>query len=101
MKFEDILAFCKTYLSDNGKGYFIYPNQTADKMIEAAQKIGLQSSSGLNIKSNYNSDIIRKIVVISPQDLELEEQTICIEKEKRHDFTPEYVELTKEYYLKF
>lgn len=101
LKYDDILIFCKKYLSETGKSYLIYPVDTANEMIDKARDSGLFANVELNIKSNYQSEVIRKIVCISKSRNIIDSKTICIEKEKRHDFTPEYIELTKDYYLKF
>ena len=97
----NIVNFCKENLSQNGKCYVIYPVYVAKKIVDLSYEQGLIAKVGLNIKGNYSSSVIRQIVCISISDFEMFETTISIEKAKRHDYTPEYKMLTRDYYLKF
>lgn len=97
----DIIEFCKENLSIDGKCYVIYPVYVADEFMKLANELGMYSKVVLNVKSNYKSDIIRQIVCLKLYDFETKEEIICIEKEKRHDYTPEYKILTGDYYLNF
>lgn len=101
MQPEDIVEFCKKYLSENGNCAVIYPVNIAEYFVEIALQNGFYINSILNIKSNCKSEIIRKIIQFGKFKDVLSENTISIEKETRHDYTSEYIEITKEFYLKF
>ncbi len=101
LKPEDLLKFCINNLSENGKCFFIYPSNIKDEFIETAKNYGLVSRSVLEIKPNFDKEVIRNIIYAGFNDsLEIKSQTICIEKYKRHDFSTEYINMTKDYYLK-
>ena len=98
---EDIIAFCQKYLSEKGNCVVIYPVNIAEHFVKIALQNGFYINSILNIKSNYKSEIIRKIVQFGKYNAVLKENTISIEKEERHDYTFEYIEMTKSFYLNF
>jgi tRNA1Val (adenine37-N6)-methyltransferase len=55
----------------------------------------------LKIKPLPGSEIRRLILTFSRQRLKVTESFLTIERGKRHDFTDEYIDLTKDFYLKF
>lgn len=97
----DIIQFCSINLTKDGKCYVIYPVYVAEKFVQKAQEAGLFAKVTLNIKSNYSSNVIRQIVCLTLNYFDCVSETICIEKITRHDYSPEYKSLTKEYYLNF
>ncbi len=99
MQPEDIITFCQKYLSEKGNCAVIYPVIIAEYFMIIALQNGFYINSILNIKSNYKSEIIRKIIQIGKYKTVLQNHTIAIEKENRHDYTAEYIEMTKDYYL--
>ncbi|MDD2634934.1 MAG: methyltransferase [Bacteroidales bacterium] len=101
MKPEDIITFCQNYLSENGNCAVIYPVNIADYFMKIAQQNGFYINAIVNIKANYKSKIIRKIIQFGKNKIVLKESNITIEKETRHDYTSEYIEMTKDYYLNF
>lgn len=96
----DILNFAVNNLSVDGKLVVIYPTELAEKFIAMSLAKGLFLKRKLNVKGNYNTSVVRIIAEFSNIDSEHTETTICIEKEKRHDYSDEFRELTGSYYLR-
>ncbi len=98
---NDIFKFAKMHLNNNGKCFVIYPANQETKIIEIAKDHKLFITDKLNIFPKENYDIKRIIIGVSINQSEIYESNLNIEKENRHDYTDEYISLTKEFYLKF
>jgi tRNA1Val (adenine37-N6)-methyltransferase len=53
------------------------------------------------IKGSILTDAKRVLVQVSKSNDSYHEQTLTIEKKKRHDYSEEYIKLTKDFYLHF
>ena len=101
LKHEDVLDFSNRFLLNDGHLILIYPADIADEFVVKALNYGLFLQDVMNIKGHVKSKVVRKIVKFGRTKGLNTESTICIEKENRHDYTDEYKQLTKDYYLKF
>lgn len=90
-------------LSDNGVFYVIYPCEQANEFAKYAQSICLYANQVYEIFSNVNSQIpVRKVIKYSKTKQDnIKSIKITIEKEKRQDYTEQFRQLTKDYYLNF
>jgi len=61
----------------------------------------LYCNSILKIKSLPTAEISRLILTLSKSKKKPVESFLTIEHGRRHEFTEEYINLTKEFYLKF
>jgi len=53
------------------------------------------------VKPNPQKPVFRILVELTNSECVFQEGNLMIEFEKHHDYTPEYKELTKDFYLKF
>jgi tRNA1Val (adenine37-N6)-methyltransferase len=98
---SDLLAGADRLIDVNGLLQVIMPYDEGNIFIAEAQVYGFYCSSILKIKSTHTSEIRRLILGFSRKKLKPEERFLTIEKGKRHDFTGEYINLTKGFYLRF
>jgi len=102
LPFEELIDGVKKILDPKGKFCLILPILEAEKFRDLAQKKGLFLSKLLRVKSKISKDTDKRhIMQFEFTPTEFSEQTIAIELEERHQYTDEYKELTKDYYLNF
>jgi tRNA1Val (adenine37-N6)-methyltransferase len=97
----EMLEAVTRLLIDNGKLQVIMPYAEGSIFIAEAQEYGLFCNSILKIRPLPSSDVRRLILTFSRQRLNVTEKFLTIEHGKRHEFTEEYMSLTREFYLKF
>ena len=99
LSFKDLLESTSKILSDSGVFTIIIPFKEEMTIISLAGKYRLFLNRVCRVRGTENSEIKRSMVEFSFYQRELEETTLVIEKE-RHIYTREYVNLTKDFYLK-
>jgi tRNA1Val (adenine37-N6)-methyltransferase len=107
MPFEHLLESVSKLLSEDGIFTVIIPFNEEANFISLASKSNLHPSSILHVRGNPTSEIKRSLVAFSfretfiersrGNDLEIGE--LIIETE-RHQYTQDYINLTKDFYLK-
>jgi tRNA1Val (adenine37-N6)-methyltransferase len=98
---DDILCGVSRLLKDDGRLQLIMPYVEGNVFIAEAIKYRLYCSRILKIKPLPASDIRRLILTFSRFQEKTSESFLTIEHGKRHEFTEEYINLTKDFYLKF
>ena len=99
MSFEDLLEGTSKILSDSGVFTIIIPFKEEVAFVSLARKYRLFLNRVCSVRGTENSEIKRSMLEFSFHQKELEETTLVIEKD-RHIYTQEYVNLTKDFYLK-
>lgn len=86
-----------------GKGLFqvIMPYAEGTVLIAEAASYGLFCVDMVKIRPMPSSPIRRLVITFSRKKGSLKERFLTIEHGQRHNFTSEYIELTKDFYLKF
>jgi tRNA1Val (adenine37-N6)-methyltransferase len=97
----DLLTGVRRLISDEGKFQIILPYADANVFISEAQAFGFYCSDILKIKPLPTSEIRRMILKFTSKRQKIKEKFLTIEKGKRHDFTDDYISLTKDFYLDF
>lgn len=99
MPFEHLVAAAGKFLSEQGKFVVIIPFKEEEHFINISQKVNLFPNQILRIRGNTNSPIVRSLIEFSFEKSEPETNELTIEKE-RHNYTEDYINLTKDFYLK-
>lgn len=99
MPFEHLVAAAGKFLSEDGKFVVIIPFKEEDHFIYLAEKVGLFPNQILRVKGNTNSPLVRSLIEFSFNKTDLKIDKLVIEKE-RHNYTEDYINLTKDFYLK-
>ena len=99
LPFEELLRGVSNLLTKKGIFVVIVPkeSETVFTDLAMAQKLHLQKRT--EVKGNPTSPIKRSLLQFGFQQTALESDVLIIEK-ARHDYTKEYIALTKEFYLK-
>lgn len=106
LKNEDLLEGVNRLLApdsyrEGGRFQVIMPYVEGNILIADAQEYGLYCNRILKIKPLPTSEIRRVILTFSRQKQKTAEKFLTIEHGRRHEFTEEYKNLTKDFYLKF
>lgn len=99
MPFEHLIYAVANLLSKNGVFAVVIPNKEEEKFIDLASKIGLSVKRSLHVKGNPNSEFKRSLIEFSFEETKIETSDLVIET-ARHQYTEDYINLTKDFYLK-
>jgi len=97
----DLLSGVVRLLNEKGIFQLIMPYVEGSLFIAEAQEFALYCNNILKIKPLPASEIRRLILTFSREKLKATEKFLTIERGERHEFTEEYKNITKDYYLKF
>lgn len=98
---DEILEGVTSLLGDTGRFQLIMPYVEGNVFIAEAHKYGIFCNNILKIKPLPSSEIRRLILTFNRHQMKPSERFITIENGKRHEFTEEYINLTKDFYLNF
>ena len=99
LPFEHLLFGTAKLLSENGKASFIIPFSEEDHFITLASKFSLFPNRITRVKGTPSTDIKRSLLEFSFSKTDIETSELIIEI-GRHDYTEDYINLTKNFYLK-
>jgi tRNA1Val (adenine37-N6)-methyltransferase len=98
---HDLLENSKRLLQNNCRLAVIYPAYEALTFLNIAKEIGFHCLRITHIIPTIGRKAKRLLIELCQNPCVLTENEICIEKEKRHEYTEEYKNLTKDFYLNF
>lgn len=98
---DELLRGVSRLMEEEGRLQVIMPYAEGNVLIAEAQAYGLYCCDILKIKPLPSSEISRMILTFSRHRRKASEKFLTIEHGKRHEFTEEYIKLTKEFYIKF
>ncbi|WP_269224172.1 methyltransferase [Flavobacterium sp. IMCC34518] len=100
LPFEDLIEAAALLLSENGVFSTIIPFKEEEKFLALAIEYELYPMKITRVKGTPSSDIKRSLLAFSRDN----KTSVIIEElvieTARHVYTPEYIELTKDFYLK-
>jgi tRNA1Val (adenine37-N6)-methyltransferase len=98
---EELLTGTSRLLTEGGSLELIMPYVEGNIFIAKANEYGLFCNKILKIRPLPKTEIRRMILSFSRHKIRSTEKFLTIENGIRHEFTDEYINLTKEFYLKF
>ena len=99
LPFEELLQGVATLLSKRGKFNVVLPKKEEADFLKMAKSEGLFPQRITNVRGNRDSEIKRVLLELEFSEVEVNPEELIIEN-ARHEYTPEYVELVKNFYLK-
>jgi tRNA1Val (adenine37-N6)-methyltransferase len=100
MPFEDLIEAAALLLSENGIFSVIIPFKEESTFLAMAKEYQLFPLKITRIKGTPTSEIKRSLLAFSRNELKDFPIDELIIETARHIYTPEYIELTKDFYLK-
>jgi tRNA1Val (adenine37-N6)-methyltransferase len=101
MPFEELIEAADLMLSENGIFAVIIPFKEEKNFIALAKEAELYPVKITRVKGTPTSDIKRSLLAFSRNEIHNIAIDELIIETDRHVYTPEYIELTKDFYLKF
>ena len=98
---KDLLEGAARLLDNKGNLQIILPRDEGTLFEEQAVNYGFYCSNIMKIKPLPASEIKRLIMIFSRIKKKPSESYLTIGKDIRHNFTEEYIHLTKDFYVKF
>lgn len=99
LPFEELLQGVSLLLSEEGKFNVIIPKKEEETFLKIAEQNHLFPHRITRVKGDVNSEVKRSLMEFGFEKKELNPTELTIEN-SRHNYTPEYIELVKDFYLK-
>ena len=100
LAFEDLISAANTLLAPEGRFSVIYPTEEAAVFEALASENGLYCNRRTKVKGTPESAFKRILMEFSHKVTTIRENELIIEL-ARHRYSPEYIALTRDFYLKF
>ncbi len=100
MPFEDLVEAADLLLSENGIFAVIIPYKEEERFINLCTKMELFPIKITHVKGTPTTEIKRSLLAFKRFELSTLTINELIIETSRHQYTDEYIELTKEFYLK-
>jgi len=101
LTYTELISNSEKLLSKNGAICIIIPEDEEQNLIEIANENNLFVIDILKIKPTPTKRPKRVILTFSKTEKPLTQSELIIEDKGRHNYSDKYIELTKEFYLKF
>ena len=99
LSFNELIENTAKILSEDGTFSVVTPYKEEQNFVGIALENNLYLNRVCRVKGNRTSEIKRSLLEFSFQQKELKEEDLIIEI-SRHQYTVEYIELTRDFYLK-
>jgi len=99
MPFEDLIEAAALLLSENGIFSVIIPFKEEENFIAIAKEYDLHPLKITHVKGTPTSEIKRSLLALTRNETSALTNELVIET-ARHIYTPEYIALTQDFYLK-
>jgi len=100
MPFEELVEAADLLLSENGIFSVIIPFNEEDRFIELCAEVELFPIKVTRVKGTQNTKIVRSLLAFKRYELSVLTADELVIEISRHEYTPEYISLTKDFYLK-
>ncbi len=101
LPFSVLISGAAGLLNEHGRIALVLPIESLPEIQELAVLHRLFISRCCRVKPNPQKPEFRILIELTFDECVVQEESLMIEFEQHHDYTPEYQELTKDFYLKF
>ena len=96
----DLLSAARSLLSKEGRFCVILPYIEGLQFKQMAKRYHLFCTKIVEVKPKKEKGVERLLLQFEQTERKVEESELVIQKDKRNDYTDDYIALTKEFYLK-
>jgi tRNA1Val (adenine37-N6)-methyltransferase len=100
MPFDELVEAADLLLSENGIFSVIIPFNEEDRFIKLCANVELYPIKVTRVKGSQNTKIIRSLLAFKKYELPVLVADELVIEISRHEYTPEYIALAKDFYLK-
>lgn len=101
LPFEELLEGARTLLNPGGRLAVILPVMEGEQFIRLAEIMGFSLSKHISVLPNPGKAPRRYLLEFSMDEGPLLKDELVVENGIRHVYSPQYIALTKEFYLNF
>lgn len=98
LPFEDLITVTNKHLTMEGKLAVVLPNEEGNIFMQLAKENELYLTRLTEVRSKKDKPVERYLMEFGRIESELKKDELVIQFEKRNDYTPAYIALTKEFY---
>jgi tRNA1Val (adenine37-N6)-methyltransferase len=100
MPFEDLVEAADLLLSENGIFAVIIPYKEEERFIDLCAEVELFPVKVTRIKGSHSTPIVRSLLAFKRYELSVLTADELVIEINRHEYTDDYINLTKDFYLK-
>lgn len=100
MPFEDLIDAAALLLSENGIFSVIIPYKEEERFIDMCAEVELFPIKVTRVKGSHKTPIVRSLLALKRYELAVLVADELVIEINRHEYTDDYIELTKAFYLK-
>jgi len=100
LPFEDLVEAADLLLSENGIFSVIIPYKEEEKFIDLCAGVELFPVKVTRVKGSHNTPIVRSLLAFKRYELSVLTTDELVIEISRHEYTDDYINLTKAFYLK-
>lgn len=100
MPFEDLVEVADLLLSENGILAVIIPFKEEENFIDLCSKVELFPVKVTRVRGSHKTPIVRSLLAFKRYELSVLTADELVIEISRHQYTDEYINLTKDFYLK-
>jgi tRNA1Val (adenine37-N6)-methyltransferase len=100
MPFKDLVEAADLLLSENGIFAVIIPYKEEERFIDLCAAVELFPIKVTRVKGSHTTPIVRSLLAFKRYELSVLEANELVIEINRHEYTDDYIQLTKEFYLK-
>ena len=100
LPFEDLVEATDLLLSENGIFAVIIPYKEEEKFIDLCAEFELYPVKVTRVKGSHKTPIVRSLMAFKRYELSVLEADELVVEINRHEYTDDYINLTKDFYLR-
>lgn len=100
LPFEDLVEAAQLLLSETGTFAVIIPFKEEEKFIALCAQVELFPVKVTRVKGSHTTAIVRSLLAFKRYELPVLEADELVIEISRHEYTDDYINLTKDFYLK-
>ena len=100
LPFQELVEAADLLLSENGIFAVIIPYKEEERFIDLCAQVELFPVKVTRVKGTHTTPIIRSLLAFKRYELSVLTADELVIEISRHEYTDEYIELTKDFYLK-
>ena len=100
LPFEDLIEAVNLLLSENGIFAVIIPHKEEERFIDLCAQAEFFPIKITRVKGSHNTPIVRSLLAFKRFELPVLSADELVVEINRHEYTNEYIALTKDFYLK-
>jgi tRNA1Val (adenine37-N6)-methyltransferase len=100
LPFEELVEAADLLLSENGIFAVIIPFKEEERFIDLCAEVELFPVKVTRVKGTHTTPIVRSLLAFKRYELSVLETDELVIEINRHEYTDDYINLTKDFYLK-